>query len=86
MQQAQSGPDALENTARVKFDLVITDQGMPDMSGRELAAALRIRFPDLPVVLLTGDTHAGETDKDVSAVLSKPFKIEDVQATIDALS
>jgi CheY-like chemotaxis protein len=37
-----------------KFDLVITDQTMPHMTGMELAQkAMRIR-PDIPVVLLTG--------------------------------
>ena len=34
--------------------LVITDLGMPGMSGRELAAAIAKRHQALPVVLLTG--------------------------------
>ena len=36
------------------FDLVITDQTMPQMSGVQLAAALRAIRPDLPVILATG--------------------------------
>ena len=51
-----SGRDAL---ARFQadpsgFDLVITDQTMPQMSGLQLSAALRAMRPDLPVILATG--------------------------------
>lgn len=36
------------------FDLVITDQTMPEMTGHELARKVLARRPDLPVVLCTG--------------------------------
>jgi CheY-like chemotaxis protein len=36
------------------FDLVITDQTMPNMSGSELASALLRTRPDLPIILCTG--------------------------------
>jgi CheY-like chemotaxis protein len=36
------------------FDLVITDQTMPQMSGLQLCAALHEQRPDLPVILATG--------------------------------
>jgi CheY-like chemotaxis protein len=36
------------------FDLVVTDENMPGMSGIELARELAIRHPLLPVVLLSG--------------------------------
>jgi CheY-like chemotaxis protein len=68
-----------------EFDVVFTDHGMPEMSGRQLAKALRRRFPSLPIVLLTGDTDAGKADEDVNVVLSKPFMIDDLNATIQEL-
>jgi two-component system, cell cycle sensor histidine kinase and response regulator CckA len=37
-----------------QFDLVVTDQGMPDMSGLLLAKRLTRMRADIPVVLLTG--------------------------------
>jgi CheY-like chemotaxis protein len=41
-----------------KFDLVITDQVMPEMTGTEMAEAiLRIR-PDIPIILCTGFSEA----------------------------
>ncbi len=36
------------------FDLVITDQTMPGMSGLELVDGLRTENPDLPIILCTG--------------------------------
>lgn len=48
--------EALEmfrNDPRV-FDLVITDQRMPHMSGEELAEAMRTARPDVPIILCTG--------------------------------
>jgi signal transduction histidine kinase/CheY-like chemotaxis protein len=40
-----------------RFDLLLTDEIMPTMTGTELAGAARRMRPDLPVVLMTG--HAG---------------------------
>jgi DNA-binding NtrC family response regulator len=40
-----------------RFDLVLTDEIMPDMTGTELATALHHVRPDLPIVLVTG--HIG---------------------------
>jgi PAS domain S-box-containing protein len=39
------------------FDLVITDQTMPEMTGERLARELRRLRPDLPVILCTGFSH-----------------------------
>jgi len=49
-----SGEDALRLLRSQHFDLLLTDQAMPGLSGIELAeAAVRIH-PDIPIVLLTG--------------------------------
>ena len=55
--QAETDPekaleDFFENPGR--FDLVITDQAMPGMSGLTLAKRLLEVRPDIPVVLCTG--------------------------------
>ena len=82
---AASGAEALVLTESEAFDIVFTDNGMPEMSGRQLAKALRRRFSELPIVLLTGDTDAGHPDENVDLVLAKPFKIEQLNATIQQL-
>lgn len=83
--QAASGEEALDLIDTHDFDLVFTDLGMPQMNGRQLARAIRERRPQLPIVLLTGDTDAGEPGDDVDVVLSKPFKIDQLDATIQEI-
>lgn len=80
--QAESGEEAIELAGSNEFDVVFTDLGMPEMNGRQLARELRARHPDLPIVLLTGDTEAGEPGGDVDVVLSKPFKIDQLESAI----
>src|SRR5207248_7099491 len=40
-----------------RFDLVITDQTMPRMTGAALTLALRHIRPDIPIILCTGFSH-----------------------------
>ena len=37
-----------------EFDLIFTDQSMPEMSGAELATAILKIRPDIPIILCTG--------------------------------
>lgn len=53
--EAYSGPEALDILqARSDIDALITDFGMPGMTGLELAEAARQLRPGLPVLLVTG--------------------------------
>lgn len=82
--EADGGPAALVTLETSPFDLVITDLSMPDMSGRELASAIRERFPTMPVVLLTGDTDAEAEGTDISSVVKKPFQLDVLEAAVQA--
>ncbi len=74
---AASGREGLDLFSREVVDLVITDLGMPGMTGLALAAELK-RQRAIPIVLLTG--WADELDRDalpsVDVVLAKPFSRE----------
>ncbi len=59
---AGSGQEALDLLSREKFQLIISDQMMPNMSGAELLQQVRECYPDTIRIMLTG--HA-----DVSAVM-----------------
>ncbi len=83
--EAESGAEGLTRSAGARYDLVITDQGMPGMSGREMASLMKARDPRTPIVLLTGDTHTGTADGTVDRVLTKPFRIEEIEAAIRQL-
>jgi CheY-like chemotaxis protein len=52
-QAVSTAEEALRHLEKKTFDLVITDNLMPDMSGIELAAAIKARWPSLPVVMFT---------------------------------
>ena len=82
VQEAASGAEALSLVEEGKFDLVFTDHGMPHMNGRELAQALRRHLPELPIILLTGDTEIAEAGKDVDRIAEKPFQIDNLETII----
>jgi two-component system cell cycle sensor histidine kinase/response regulator CckA len=58
-------------------DVVITDLVMPSLDGVELSARLRQRWPQLPVILVSGYTNRPESVRQASShitrYLSKPF-------------
>ncbi len=59
------------------YDLVITDLGMPDISGWEVAKAVKQKSPGTPVVLITGwgvqlDSEQ-RNESGVDGVIAKPF-------------
>jgi len=66
---------------RDHFDIVFTDLGMPDISGWQVAEAVKAKNPETPVVLVTGwGVQIGHPDPAHSAVdivLSKPFRVDD---------
>ncbi len=52
--QAGNGIEALSRMQTEFADLVLTDLHMPQMTGIELVRSLRFDFPEIPVILMTG--------------------------------
>ena len=71
-----------------RFDLVLTDQTMPGMTGIFLATQLRHIRPDLPVILMTGYSMALRSDQIDAAgilqVLMKPTSIHSMGVAVHA--
>ncbi len=65
------------------FDLVLTDLGMPEMSGWEVVEAVKSRSVKTPVALITGWgdqlDSSKMTESQVDAVIAKPFRVEDIR-------
>jgi two-component system, cell cycle sensor histidine kinase and response regulator CckA len=84
--EAGGGHDALHIVSSCSdgppFDLIVTDLGMPEMSGAELAYHLGQVCPTIPIVLLTGHTDAEDRSDHVTAVVKKPFRIDALDATL----
>ena len=51
---ASNGRDAIDLFGQIKFDAVVLDYSMPQMSGGEVARALREENKDIPIILHTG--------------------------------
>jgi CheY-like chemotaxis protein len=68
------------------FDLVITDQTMPHMSGDKLAKELLKIRKDIPVILCTGYSEKINKEKalaiGIKEVLMKPFGVEDLGSAV----
>jgi nitrogen-specific signal transduction histidine kinase/CheY-like chemotaxis protein len=71
------------------FDLVITDQTMPELTGSELAKKILQIRPDIPVILCTGYSNLidEETAKElgIQAFLQKPLTQEVLADTVKGL-
>jgi len=65
------------------FDLVLTDLGMPEMSGWEVVDEVKQRSPETPVALITGWGDQLDPDKmkesRVDRVIAKPFRVDDIK-------
>ena len=69
-----------------RFDLVITDQTMPYVTGAALADKFRDIRPDIPIILCTGFSHTIDAAKaatqGIDAFLMKPLMLRDLGRTI----
>jgi PAS domain S-box-containing protein len=79
-----SSREALETfqTRPQDFDLVISDKTMPEMTGFDLAAQLKITRPDIPVIVCTGYSEDIEVNRaaglGISRLLMKPLSLDDL--------
>jgi CheY-like chemotaxis protein len=73
---AENGHEALGVVERLgsTLDLVLTDNIMPILSGRELAKRLAVSRPDLPVIIMSG-SPSGSQERGLH-LLRKPFTAE----------
>ena len=84
--EAGDGAAALAGLEAGGIDLVILDLGLPDMAGHALLAAIRERWPDLPVLILSSrDDERGKVEAlDLGAddYVTKPFGMNELLARI----
>ena len=85
--EASSGPQALERLrSAAHADLLITDQAMPQMTGLQLAAAVRVEWPEIPILLVSGYAELPSSDLFKLPTLAKPYSLEDLRRAVNALT
>jgi PAS domain S-box-containing protein len=79
---ASGGEEGIEIFRKGEFDLVFTDLGMPEVSGWQVAKAVKEINPGTPVVIITGWGTSLSKSKmregGIDLVISKPFRINQV--------
>jgi PAS domain S-box-containing protein len=83
---ANCGRDGLEKFRNGRFDLVLVDRAMPDMSGDQVAAAVKSISPAMPVIMLTGFGSmmdaVDEKPAGVDLVVGKPVTISALRTAL----
>jgi CheY-like chemotaxis protein len=88
VEAAIDGADALDRLVERQgaFDLMLTDIRMPIMDGIALALAAKRDYPELTILLMTGFADQRERARGLQAivadVLTKPFSLADLRATV----
>jgi CheY-like chemotaxis protein len=72
------------------FDIVITDLGMPNVDGRQVADSVRATTPDTPIIMLTGWGQQPLSDSErtpqVDRLLSKPPRLQELRTALAELT
>ena len=83
---AKDGADGWETLQANRFDLVITDNKMPRMSGLEMLEKLRVAHLEVPVIMATGYLPRHEFERKPwlkpDALLERPFSNDELLATV----
>jgi CheY-like chemotaxis protein/anti-sigma regulatory factor (Ser/Thr protein kinase) len=88
----QAGIDAFTRALDrgAPFDIVITDLGMPYVDGRKVAAAVKAKSSQTPVILLTGWGQSvlaeGDATQHIDRLLAKPPKMAELREALATLT
>ena len=86
--EARDGQSALLLLERVRPDIVCLDVNMPGMSGLDVLKKIRANYPDIRVVMITGDSSMSTVREAVGfgamGYIIKPFKAGRVHSSLVA--
>jgi len=79
---AENGKEGLRLFKEKEFDIVLTDLGMPEMSGWEVCKTIKGILPNFPVGMITGwgmEVNQAEIEESgLDFVISKPFDLNEI--------
>ncbi|UJW77526.1 hybrid sensor histidine kinase/response regulator [Rhizobium sp. SL42] len=83
VEDAKSAEDALKILDDRHIDILLTDVGLPGMSGMDLARIVRERWPSVKIIFASGDNAAKSTSGIEDALqLSKPFTLDALKTVL----
>jgi CheY-like chemotaxis protein len=86
---ARDGVDALKFMESESMDVVVSDIHMPRMDGYTLMTEIKTRYPETPIVLITGfsvsEAKKLAFEKGADAFVAKPFHLKDLKGVIDSI-
>lgn len=86
---AQAGRDGLSLAADNKYDAIILDLGLPDISGLDVCLELRRAGVQAPILILSGtqdsNTKVSLFEAGADDFLTKPFSVAELRARLFAL-
>jgi DNA-binding response OmpR family regulator len=90
--EAGNGNEGLRSFERSPTDMVITDLVMPEQEGLETLAIYRKMHPGVKIIAMSGGGRGNASDylkmakiMGADLVLAKPFSIDELKTTVDAL-
>lgn len=89
--EAETAPQAFRVVEKLNggIDLIVTDINMPgDMDGLDLAYAIRIAFPAVPILLISGYPAPESANRPIGEFefIEKPFKLETILKAVKKLA
>ena len=89
VQGGQLGVDTFKTLSNSQpVDIVLTDLGMPNVDGRQVASTVKGLSPSTPVLLLTGSgenpDHTRKSDFDL--VIGKPIRLHEIRDALKRFS
>lgn len=83
---ALSGKEGISVLERSAVDAVVVDYIMPEMNGGEVARLIKSRWPDLPIIMVSGWPRIPLAAKaSVDSVIMKGSRCERLRSALDAL-
>ena len=88
--EAEGGTEGIRLLTEAPPEIMITDLGMPEVSGWDVARFAKAHHPNLPVILLTGwgeEAASAEGDPHaIDRILGKPVRLQELIAAVDDLT
>lgn len=75
---AADGFQGSEQMEKRRYDVVLVDYQMPRLNGLQFIEACRVKWPETPIILMSGDdflTHHCDLVKGIYGYIAKPFEL-----------